>query len=59
MTRRTTEIGQRHKLQVIDIMRHGVMNELAAGPRGVERFEARKKAVRCSPKSAHGEEEPT
>jgi valyl-tRNA synthetase len=41
------EIGQRHKLQVIDIMLpNGVMNELAGKDlAGVERFEARKKAV--------------
>jgi len=41
------EIGQRHALPVIDIMHpNGVMNELAGVDlNGVERFEARKKAV--------------
>ncbi len=41
------EIGQRHKLEIIDIMQpNGVMNELAGKDlAGVERFEARKKAV--------------
>jgi valyl-tRNA synthetase len=41
------EIGQRHGLEVIDIMHpNGVMNELAgADLNGMERFAARKKAV--------------
>ena len=41
------EIGQRHKLEAIDIMQpNGVLNELAGKDlAGVERFEARKKAV--------------
>ncbi|HSI62449.1 MAG TPA: valine--tRNA ligase, partial [Candidatus Saccharimonadia bacterium] len=41
------EIGLRHKLEIIDIMQpNGVMNELAGKDlAGVERFEARKKAV--------------
>jgi len=41
------EIGQRHGLEVIDIMQpNGVMNELAGKDlAGVERFEARKRAV--------------
>ncbi|RBP42615.1 valyl-tRNA synthetase [Roseimicrobium gellanilyticum] len=41
------EIGLRHKLPIIDIMQpNGVMNELAGKDlAGVERFEARKKAV--------------
>jgi valyl-tRNA synthetase len=41
------EIGQRHKLPVIDIMQpNGMLNELAGKDlAGIERFEARKKAV--------------
>ncbi len=41
------DIGQRHKLEVIDIMHpNGIMNDLAGKDlAGLERFEARKKAV--------------